>query len=245
MTSRERPAFQKGDHMTSPNLTEIICVIDRSGSMGHIRSDAIGGFNTFLEEQKRVDKPCKFTYVQFDDVYEMVHNGIPIRDMPPLNEDTYVPRGMTALHDAIGRTICTVGERLSATPERDRPGKVLFVILTDGVENFSKEYNLDEISKMITHQREKYNWEFVFLAANQDAFVAGRALGIQYNANFTPDSAHVNQIYCNASAAVMDFRMSDDISKARNCLCGIQDAVVEHVAPVSTTTGSDEVRNDN
>jgi hypothetical protein len=212
--------------MTNPNLTEIICVIDRSGSMAAIRDDAIGGFNTFLEEQKKIDKPCNLTYVQFDDEYEVVHNGVPIKDVSPLTPATFVPRGWTALLDAIGRTIDTVGMRLMGTPENQRPGKVIFVILTDGEENSSREYKRSLILEMITRQREKYNWEFVFLAANQDAISVGREMGIQYAANFTPDSAHVGRTYSRASKALTNFRNAPTIIKARSALSNdIQDEV--------------------
>jgi uncharacterized protein YegL len=151
--------------MVDQNLTEIVCVVDRSGSMHAIRDDAIGGFNSFLKGQQALDKPCKLTYVQFDDEYEIIHSAVPLVEVPPLTPATYVPHGATALLDAIGRTINDVGARLSVIPEGDRPGKVIFLILTDGHENASKEFSASSIEKMITHQREVYKWEFVFWAS--------------------------------------------------------------------------------
>ena len=194
--------------MTNPNLSEIICIIDRSGSMEFIRADAIGGFNTFLKEQQEVPGECKFTYTQFDTEYEVVHDGIDIKDMKPLTEETYVPRGGTALLDAIGRTVNTVGARLANTPEDQRPSKVIVVILTDGHENSSQEFSRDKIFEMITTQREQFQWEFVFLAANQDAIAVGAGLGIAAHAaaNFSFDSAGMYQGYDNVSEAITSYR---------------------------------------
>lgn len=193
--------------MTDKNLTEIICIVDRSGSMGSIRDDAIGGFNTFLQEQQKekVDR-CLLTYAQFDDRYEIVKNGIPIEDMPPLTDETFVPRGSTALLDAIGKTVNTVGERLSKTPEEQRPGSVIVVILTDGGENASREFNRQQIHELITNQRDRWQWEFIFLAANQDAIAAGGALGIMNAANFSHDAAGSRGIYENLSQSVRQYR---------------------------------------
>lgn len=164
--------------------SEIVCIIDRSGSMHSIVDDAIGGFNAFLEDQKKVDGEATLTFVQFDNEYEVVHENKPLNDVPNLDLNTYVPRGSTALLDAIGRTIDTVGKRLSNTPEDKRPNKVIVSILTDGEENASREYTLSKIKEMITHQKEKYNWEFIFLAANQDAFSEGFKLGIDSKDTF-------------------------------------------------------------
>lgn len=224
--------------MTNPNLTEIVCVIDRSGSMAKIKSDAIGGFNTFLKDQKAVGTPCKFTYVQFDEEYELVYDGINIQGMPPLNDGTFVPRGMTALYDAIGRTINAVGERLAKTPEDKRPGRVVFVILTDGLENASREFHRDRVFSMISTQRNEFNWEFVFLAANMDAQEVAASIGIKYAANFTPDGAHTNQIYANVSRGVTRHRKAAFCSvEMTKSLADIDDAVDVTVDPGTTASG--------
>ncbi len=166
--------------MAKENLTDITIVLDRSGSMSDIKDDTIGGFNQFLGDQKKVDGEALFTLAQFDDEYEVVHNAINIQDAPDLNERTFVPRSMTRLFDAIGKTIVTTGQRLDEMKEEDRPSKVIFVILTDGKENDSREYSDKAgIFNMITHQQEKYNWEFVFLGAKQDAIAVGVGLGIK------------------------------------------------------------------
>lgn len=157
---------------------EIICIIDRSGSMNVIVDDAIGGFNTFLNEQKLVEGEASLTFVQFDTEYEVIHENRPLNDVPELTTETYKPRGGTALLDAVGKTIDDVGKRLSNTEEKNRPDKVIVAILTDGAENSSNKYTLEGVKSRIKHQKEKYQWEFIFLAANQDAFAAGANLGI-------------------------------------------------------------------
>ena len=159
-------------------LTEISIVLDRSGSMASMAKEAIGGFNALLESQQKLPGDARLTLVLFDHEYIVAYDGRPIKDVPPLDEHTYVPRGTTALLDAIGRTVNTIGERLDKTPEANRPGKVLIVILTDGLENASQEFKRNQIYSMIKHQRDKYAWEFIFLGANQDAIQAGSLIGI-------------------------------------------------------------------
>ncbi len=168
------------------NLTEIICVIDRSGSMRSCAEEAQSGFNNFVQEQKNKEGQGKLTLVQFDDQYEIVHDGIDIKDVPSY---TLQARGMTAYCDAIGKTINTVGERLAKTPENDRPGLVIFVIISDGYENASQEFNRVQIKEMIEHQEKKYNWQFTFMGANEAALqeanqvAAFNSAVAQYNNN--------------------------------------------------------------
>jgi hypothetical protein len=162
-----------------PDLTEIAFVLDRSGSMNSIAGDAIGGFNTFLAQQQAQPGQARLTLVLFDHEYLVAHDNVDIHNVPPLDAHTYVPRGMTALLDAIGRTIDTAGVRLASTPEADRPAKVIVAILTDGMENASRDYTNGRVAEMIRHQQQKYNWEFIFLAANQDAIATAGALSIQ------------------------------------------------------------------
>jgi hypothetical protein len=164
--------------MTRPDLTDITLVLDRSGSMASIKDATIEAFNGFLGSQLSGVGTACLTLVQFDDQYEVVYEAVPLPDAPPLTADTFVPRGSTALLDAIGRTINTTGERFHRMPESERPGNVLFVTLTDGEENASRKFCMEQINSMICHQRETYSWHFVFLAANQDAIASAAQMGI-------------------------------------------------------------------
>lgn len=170
------------------DLSDITVVLDRSGSMESCRSDAEGGLNAFIETQKAQPGRARFTLVQFDHLYEVVHNGIPIADVPRCE---LVPRGNTALYDAIGRTINEIGARLAALPEVERPGLVCVVILTDGLNNASREFSSDQVKKMIGHQQAAYKWQFTYLGANQDAFVVADAIGVNRvsAANYTPGTS--------------------------------------------------------
>jgi uncharacterized protein YegL len=158
------------------DLTDITLVVDRSGSMQAIRADAEGGVNALIEEQRKEPGEAALTLVQFDTEYEVVHRGVPIGDVPAYS---LVPRGMTALLDAVGRAINETDERIRSMPEEDRPGLVLFVINTDGLENSSQEFTKDQIKEMIEEQQKENDWHFTFLGANQDSFAEARAMGIQ------------------------------------------------------------------
>ncbi len=165
------------------DYTHISLVLDRSGSMEQMRTDAIGGFNTFLRDQQVAPGTATLTLAQFDDRYECSYDVAPIATVKPLDMTTFVPRGSTALLDALGKAMDETGARLAALPDAERPEKVLFVTLTDGMENASRTFTRAQIFDKITHQRDHYDWEFVFLAANQDAIEAGAAMG------FTADSS--------------------------------------------------------
>jgi hypothetical protein len=198
--------------MSKKNLVEIICVIDRSGSMEAIKSDAIGGFNTFLDAQKKLPSEAKMTVVLFNHGYKFIQKGTDIRDVPPFDQKTYVPEGTTALLDAVGRTIDDTGKRLADTPEGERPEKVIFAILTDGLENASKDYAREKIHGMIKHQRENYAWEFIFLAANQDAFAEAEKLCIDRNMayNFAADSDGIKDAMEVMCCSVAEFRAAPE-----------------------------------
>ncbi len=195
--------------MAKKGLTEIVMVVDRSGSMATIKDDAIGGLNTFIEEQQKVKGEANLTTVLFDDEYILHHDGVDIKKVKPFDEETYVPRGMTALLDAIGKTANDVGERLRKTNKKDRPEKVLFVILTDGMENNSKEFTKPQIVEIIDHQREKYNWEFAFLAANQDAIQEGASYGLPGRAclNFAHSTEGTQHMAASLACYTKHYRM--------------------------------------
>lgn len=190
------------------NLTEVIFLLDRSGSMAGLESDTIGGFNGFVEKQSKLEGETYLTTVLFDDQYEILWNGISANKVK-LTENEYVVRGMTALLDAIGKTILDVGYRLSRTREDQRAGKVIFVITTDGMENASLEFTYEKVKELIKHQQEKYNWEFIFMGANIDAVSEAENLGIvKENAyNFEASEKGVERMYDSICEAVLEKRM--------------------------------------
>lgn len=163
------------------DLTEIIVIMDRSGSMASMYEHTISGFNEFLKSQQELPGEAKMTYVQFDNKYEVVHDCVDIKEIPELTGETFQPRGTTSLYDAIGKTFNTIGKRLSETPEEERPGKVIIAIMTDGGENTSQEFKGEEgrkkIEAMIEHQDKKFNWNTMFLASGIEAQDAAISLG--------------------------------------------------------------------
>ena len=188
------------------NLTEIVFILDRSGSMSGLENDTIGGFNGFVKKQAELGQ-TNLTTVLFDDRYEILHNGIDAKNAV-LTGKTYFTRGSTALLDAVGKTINDVGMRLSGMPEAERPGNVIFVITTDGQENASSEFSYGEIKRMITHQTEKYGWEFIFMGANIDVAEEGENLGIASDQAFAFEafSIGLTKMYSMAGAACCEMR---------------------------------------
>lgn len=165
--------------MTHPNKSEIVIILDRSGSMGTIRNDIIGGFNTFIEEQRKaLPGEVNVTLITFNQTWKTVFDRIPLNKVSPLTAADYVPNGMTALLDAMGTAIDNLGQRLAGEPENERPSLVIISVMTDGYENSSKEYTKPQLMQKITTQQDTYNWKFVFLGANQDAIQEARDLGI-------------------------------------------------------------------
>lgn len=187
------------------NLTEMVFVLDRSGSMSGLAADTIGGFNELIEKQKKIEGDAYVTTVLFDHEYEVLHDHVALKEVAPLTDKEYFARGSTALLDAVGRTINAVGVRLAATPEEERPEHVVFVITTDGMENASREYTAKQVREMVEHQQQKYSWQFVFLGANMDAVSEARNLGIsaKYAADFTPSHSGVRKMYSMALDSVM------------------------------------------
>jgi uncharacterized protein YegL len=157
------------------DLTDVTLVVDRSGSMATVKDDAEGGINTFIDQQKSAPGEALLTLVQFDTEYEFIHRGIDVKKAPKYE---LVPRGSTALLDAVGRAINEVGERLAKMNEPDRPGTVVFVIVTDGHENSSKEFTREQVRGMIEHQQNVYKWQFVFLGADPKSFDEAVAMGM-------------------------------------------------------------------
>jgi len=191
------------------NLTEIIFLLDRSGSMGGLETDTIIGFNSFIEKQRQLEGETIVTVVLFDDKYEILWNGINANKAKLTDKDYFV-RGSTALLDATGKTIIDVGYRLTKTNEMDRPSKVIFVITTDGMENASHEFTYEKVKELIKHQQERYNWEFVFLGANIDATKEADSIGIcMDNAySFEASKEGVESMYQMVCEAVSEKRFS-------------------------------------
>lgn len=156
------------------DLTDITLVVDRSGSMAGVREDAEGGVNTFIGQQAQEPGDALLTLVQFDTEYQFLHKGVPIENVSRYD---LVPRGMTALLDAVGRAINETGERLAKLAESDRPGLVIFVVMTDGHENASKEFDQSQIKQLIERRQSDSGWQFTFLGANQDAFAEAGGMG--------------------------------------------------------------------
>lgn len=191
---------------------EIVLIIDKSGSMDSIKDDAIGGFNSFLTEQKNIDRDANVTFVLFDDRYDLIHNGKDINEVEELTNKTYRPSGTTALLDAVGRTIDRVGERLDELKDSEKPENVIVFILTDGLENASSDYSRNQIKEMIKHQESKYSWEFIYGGANQNAFAEAGGMGIkaQNTFNFEATGKGTRRAYENSSDMVANYRKSLD-----------------------------------
>jgi uncharacterized protein YegL len=161
--------------MTDPTYTDLTMVLDRSGSMQSIKNDTVGGFDAFLSEQRRLPGRCTVSLVQFDNEYEEVYTG---RDITNVAGLTLVPRGSTAMLDAIGRAVNATGARLAALPEDQRPATVIVGIMTDGLENASREFTYPTVKALIEQQEQVYGWTFMYMGANQDAIEVGASLGV-------------------------------------------------------------------
>ena len=160
------------------NLTEIVFILDRSGSMSGLEGDTIGGFNAMIEKQKKEPGEALISTVLFDNVSEVIHDRVPVQQVAPMTEREYSVRGCTALLDAIGGAIHHIGNAHKYARDEDVPEHTLFVITTDGMENASRSYGSDKVKAMIEHQKEKYGWEFLFLGANIDAVETAQHFGI-------------------------------------------------------------------
>lgn len=186
-------------------LTDLTLILDRSGSMDFCRKEAEIGANAFIQEQKGLGGECLFTLVQFDHEYLVPIQTTPIREVGSISLE---PRGMTALLDAIGRAINEAGDRLAVMAEEDRPGLVMFVVVTDGEENSSREFTREQIKEMIKHQQDNYSWRFTFLGANQDSFTEGSKLGFSYGATSNFQVVNSKQMFRAASNYVGRLRNS-------------------------------------
>lgn len=202
------------------NFTSINIVLDRSGSMKSVLSDTIGGFNSFLSDQQKVEGEAVLTLATFANDYKTVYDFADIKTVKELTEKEYVPSGWTALLDALGNTINSVGEKLAAMKEEDRPSKVIFVIMTDGKENKSVKFNKDQILSMINHQEEKYNWTFVFIGADKGGIEDAASVGVaSFNSlNLSDNGMGVNSMrraYSCVSEKMTKYRATSPVASAK------------------------------
>ncbi len=189
--------------MTNADLTHLYFLLDRSGSMNTIVEDTVGGFDAFIAEQRKTAGECKVTLAQFDDAYEEVYVDRPIAEVPSL---VLVPRGTTALLDSIGRLVVDAGKRLAAMPEGERPGTVIVGIMTDGMENASQEWTHDQVKQLIERQTDVYQWQFLYLGADQDAIEVGARIGVGAAHSVTYGRGKVKQALAATAANVSRYR---------------------------------------
>ena len=198
------------------NLTEIVFILDRSGSMSGLEADTIGGYNSLLEKQKNENGEAIVSTVLFDDRQEVLHDRVVLDKMRPITDKEYYVRGCTALLDAIGGAVQHIGNVHKYAREEDRPEKTLFIITTDGMENSSRRYTYDMVQKMVKRQKEKYGWEFLFLGANIDAIETAGRFGISADraVNYECDSAGTMVNYKALNKAVSRVREADCCASA-------------------------------
>ncbi|MGN0521766.1 MAG: hypothetical protein ACI4IQ_03915 [Eubacterium sp.] len=192
------------------NITELVFILDRSGSMGGLESDTIGGFNSLIEKQKKQKGKCYVSTVLFDHETEVIHDRIDLGKISPMTEKDYYVRGCTALIDAIGGAIHHIANIHKYARREDVPEHTMFVIITDGYENASKKYSSDQVKKMIEHEKEKYGWEFLFIGANIDAVETAKHFGINEDraVNYHADGQGTNVVYDTLADTVCCMRAS-------------------------------------
>ena len=190
------------------NLTELVMILDRSGSMSGLERDTIGGYNSMLQKQRETEGEVLVSTVLFDHSIEVLHDRVPLDKVPAMTENDYYVRGCTALLDAVGGAIHHIGNVHKYAREEDRPEKTIFVITTDGMENTSHEYSYDRVKEMVERQKEKYGWEFLFLGANIDAIATAGRFGISADraANYHSDRRGTKLNYEVLADAVSDMR---------------------------------------
>lgn len=190
------------------NTTELVFILDRSGSMAGLESDTIGGFNAMIEKQKKEDGECYVSTVLFDNVSEVLHDRVRLSDIKPMTDREYTVRGCTALIDALGGAIHHIGNIHKYARPEDVPEHTMFVITTDGMENASFRYDSEQVKRMITRQKEKYGWEFLFIGANIDAVETARRYGIDEDraVNYNADAKGTDLLYESVACAVSSVR---------------------------------------
>lgn len=190
------------------NVTELVFILDRSGSMSGLEGDTIGGFNAMIQKQKKEEGEAYVSTILFDNVSEVLHDRIKLKDVPKMTDEEYTVRGCTALMDAIGGAIHHIGNIHKYARPEDVPAHTMFIITTDGMENASVRYSSDEVKKMIERQKEKYGWEFLFIGANIDAVETAARFGIERNraVNYRADSQGTRILYDTISTPISAMR---------------------------------------
>ncbi len=206
--------FQPIQFQMKKDLTELVFILDRSGSMSGLESDTIGGYNGLLDKQRNEVGEAIITTVLFDDKYELLHDRINVKGVAPITNKDYFVRGMTALLDAVGMTITKIESAQTHTVEEERPEKTLVVITTDGMENASREYTKEKVKEMVERMQEEHGWEFIFLGANIDSVKTAGGIGIRADrtANYHADSVGTAQNFCSVSAVASNLRASRSVS---------------------------------
>ena len=192
------------------NLTELVFILDRSGSMSGLERDTIGGFNAMIEKQKKQDGECIVSTVLFNNDSQVIHDRVPLDKIEPMTERDYYVSGGTALIDAIGGAIHHIGNVHKYARKEDVPENTIFIITTDGCENASYRYSSDKVKRMIEHEKEKYGWEFLFIGANIDAVETAKHYGIDQDraVNYHADAQGTDIVYATVSQAVCNVRMN-------------------------------------
>lgn len=196
------------------NITELVFILDRSGSMAGLEQDTVGGFNAMIEKQKKQDGECYVSTVLFDNICEVIHDRVKLSEIEKMTEKDYYVRGCTALIDAIGGAIKHIGNIHKYARREDVPEHTMFVITTDGMENASRRYSSDEVKKMIERQKKKYGWEFLFIGANIDAVETAARFGIEKEraVNYHADQQGTQVLYETVSQAVCNVRMCQPLA---------------------------------
>ena len=195
------------------NITELVFILDRSGSMAGLEADTIGGFNSMIEKQRKEDGECLVSTVLFDNYSEVLHDRVKLSEIKPMTDEEYTVRGCTALIDALGGAIHHIGNVHKYARPEDVPAHTMFIITTDGQENASHKYTSDRVKQMIERQKERYGWEFLFIGANIDAVETAARYGIDKNraVNYKADGQGTKILYASVAQAVCNMRNSDTI----------------------------------
>lgn len=202
-------------------MTELVFILDRSGSMSGLERDTIGGFNSMIDKQRKEPGKVLVSTVLFDNYSEVIHDRVPLENVPRMTEEEYFVRGCTALLDAVGGAIHHIGNIHKYAREEDVPEKTLFIITTDGMENASHRYTYEKVHAMIKRQQEKYGWEFLFLGANIDAAAEAKRFGI--------DESRAANFHCDEEGTALNYEVISEAIMSVRCGCALSDDWKERI----------------